>query len=475
MLVRIVLAVREAPHRKRLQRLLKELDVQVDTPSGHRLVWEEVTRKNCDLVICGESLIPDDSERAMGEVLSLPYSPGIAVVMDYDDLHQASTFRAAGLCATVYYGLEDDWLLTELQTVIEERRELLEKTVSAHRVSDRPQLSDFVSSSAAMQHFIKLARQVASSDVALLIVGETGVGKERLARALHEAGARSDGPFVAVNCGAVPENLIESELFGHEVGAFTGATRARRGAFELAHRGTVFLDEVGEMSLQMQVKLLRVLQDFVVNPVGAEFGIPVDVRVMAATNRDIVEDMQFEKFRKDLFYRLSVVKLMLPPLRRRVEDIPMLVTSLIEEVGERIGKRVDGIEISAMDALCQYHWPGNIRELINVIERGILLCEADELSLLDLPEEIRLGVGMVSSAEQTCLQNGLMHDEWLEKPLKEIRRLVVDQVEREYLIKLLTKTGGHIAKTAMLAGIEPRSLHGKMKKYKLVKETFRQK
>ena len=475
MLVRVVLAVKEAPHRKRLQRLLKKLDVQMEIAAGKRLVWEEVTRQNCDLVICGESLLPEEIEAAMNEVLSLPYSPGIAMVMDYDDLYRASTMRAAGLCATVYYGLDDDWLITELQTIVEERRELLEKTVAARRLTAQPDLSDFVSTSPVMQQFVNMARQVAGSDVALLILGETGVGKERLARAVHEASPRCDGPFIAVNCGAIPNNLIESELFGHEQGAFTGATRSRRGAFELAHRGTIFLDEIGEMSLSMQVKLLRVLQDFSVVPVGAESGIPVDVRVMAATNRNIIAEIENKTFRKDLYYRLSVVKLQLPALRERIEDIPVLATSFIEEIGDRIGKRIEGITPDTMEALSQYHWPGNIRELINVIERGVLLSEGNELSLLDLPEEIRMRVGLLASTEERGSGGKLIPNEWLGKPLKEVRQLVIDQIEREYLIKLLTETRGRIGETAERAGIEPRSLNGKMNKYQLRKETFKRK
>jgi transcriptional regulator with PAS, ATPase and Fis domain len=453
---------------------LNKLDVQVDVATGKRLVWEDVTRQNCDLVICGESVVPDAVESAMAEVLSLPYSPGVAMVMDYDDLYRASTLRAAGLCATIFYGLDDALQLSELQTIVEERRELLEKTVAARRLGARPNLSDFVSHSVAMQQFVKMARQVASSDVTLLITGETGVGKERLARAVHEASPRSKGPFIAVNCGAIPENLIESELFGHEEGAFTGATRSRRGAFELAHRGTIFLDEIGEMAMHMQVKLLRVLQDFMVSPVGSEGAIPVDVRVMAATNKNVLEEIEEERFRKDLYYRLSVIKLPLPALRERPEDIPTLVDTLIAEIGMRIGKRVAGILPEAMDALCRYAFPGNIRELINILERGILLTESKELRLVDLPEEVRFGGGATAPQADGSVQ-GLVPDAWMSKPLKEVRQLVVDQVEREYLVKLLAETQGRIGETAGRAGIEPRSLNGKMTKYSLRKESFKRK
>ncbi|MFT5498556.1 MAG: transcriptional regulator with PAS, ATPase and Fis domain, partial [Kiritimatiellia bacterium] len=434
MLVRVVLAIKEPPYRKRIARLLKDLDVQVDVLTGQELKWDALTRRNADLVIMGESLLPENLDEAFVTLSEAAYPPGIAILLDYDDLYRASSLRASGACGSIYYGLDDPTLGSQLGTVIDERCVLLQKTVTARRLSSRPHLSDFVSASPAMQAFVKMARQVSDSDVAILISGETGVGKERLARAMHEASPRRQGPFIAVNCGAIPETLMESELFGHEEGAYTGATRTRRGCFELAHRGTIFLDEIAEMPAHLQVKLLRVLQDFLVTPVGSEKTIPVDVRVMAATNKNIQEEMEEAAFRKDLFYRLSVIQLELPALRDRIEDIPILVNTFVEEIGARIGKRVAGIRPDAVEALCKYSWPGNIRELINVLERGILLCEGEELVPLDLPEEVRFASSL-PGAEIKKPSQELIPSEWLELPLKEIRQRVVDQYEREYLTK----------------------------------------
>ena len=468
MLVRVLLAVKEAPARRRLKRLLVDHDVQVEALSGRALVWEDFTRRNADLVVVGESLVPDDAEPAIEEVRASPYAAAVVVMVAYDDLVRANTLRAAGAAAVLCYDLDDDVLDRSLDTVIDERRQFLEKSVVARRLSARPQLADFVSSSLAMQQLVRVAHRVSASDIPLLILGETGVGKERLTRAIHEASPRSAGPFIAVNCGAIPENLFESELFGHEEGAFTGATRARRGCFELAHRGTIFLDEIGELPAHLQVKLLHVLQDYAFTPVGAEHAVQVDVRITAATNRDLDEEVREGRFRQDLFYRLSVIKLELPPLRDRKEDLAELTESFIREIGSRIGHRVEGIEPKAMEALQQYGWPGNIRELINVLERAILLTDNNRLEIKDLPHELQN-----PHARTVSLSTDSIPDEWLERPMKAIRNQVVDHYERAYLTRLLESTQGRINLTAERAGIEPRSLNGKMKKYGLRKEDFK--
>jgi DNA-binding NtrC family response regulator len=426
------------------------------------------------MLAVSQSLIPDPIEHHITQVGELPHSPGILVLMDREDVELQAKYQAAGAEAVLYQDLPDDILREALSTAIALRTELVTKAVAARRAVARPQLSDFVSSSPAMDVFLRTVRQVVDSDVPLLILGETGVGKERLARAIHGESKRSAGPFISVNCGAVPEHLIESELFGHEEGAFTGATRARRGCFEMAHRGTIFLDEIAEMPLNLQVKLLHVLQDLEMRPVGGERTIPVDVRVMAATNRDILTEVTEKRFRRDLYYRLSVVTLELPPLRKRVDDIPTLTESFIQDLGKRVGRKVRRISREAMQALCAYSWPGNIRELINVIERAILLCEGHEITLEDLPEEISgAPVGQVSAVPFSEDSDAAVIEKWLNRPLKEVREAAVGQCERAYLVGLLRQTKGRIAETARRAGIEPRSLYDKMRRYGLRKEDFK--
>jgi transcriptional regulator with PAS, ATPase and Fis domain len=312
--------------------------------------------------------------------------------------------------------------------------------------------------------------QVIPSDSPILLLGETGVGKEHLAKAIHAESPRSAGPFVSVNTAAMPENLLESELFGHEQGAFTGAIRYRRGAFELAHGGTIFLDEIGEMPLHLQAKLLRVLQDYEVRPVGGEKTIRLDVRVSASTNRSLEAEVARGNFRQDLYYRLSVLTLTIPPLRHRREDIPTMVRRFIAFFRYKIGREINGFSDQALQALSNYDWPGNVRELMNVIERAMLLCKTDVIQMAELPNVFH-GNPAVSAASLSGVARG--GADWLDKTLPEVQKEVLAQVERLYLEMALRKTGGRIAETARIAGIHPRGLYNKMKQAGLRKEAFK--
>jgi DNA-binding NtrC family response regulator len=271
--------------------------------------------------------------------------------------------------------------------------------------------------------------------------------------------------------------LLETELFGHEEGAFTGASRARRGWFELAHGGTVFLDEIGEMPKHLQVKLLSVLQTREVQRVGAESSVVIDVRVMAATNRELAAEVEAGSFRRDLFYRLSVVTLTIPPLRERREDIPTLVRGLLEHFRGEIPHHIDGVSSEAIEALCRYDWPGNVRELMNVVERAMLLSTNEEISLVDLPETIS---GLAASTDSEFPTPEAVEDErlsvpkaWLGQPLGEARQRLLAEFERAYLTGLLEATNGRIGETAKRAGIQPRSLFEKMRRLGLRKEDYR--
>jgi transcriptional regulator with PAS, ATPase and Fis domain len=333
-----------------------------------------------------------------------------------------------------------------------------------------PKIADFASDSQAMQIFMEEVQQVIASDSPMLLLGETGVGKEHLAKAIHAESPRSAGPFISVNTAAMPEQLLESELFGHEQGAFTGAVRCRRGAFELAHGGTIFLDEIGEMPLYMQTKLLQVLQNYEVRPIGGENTIWVDVRVIAATSRNLEEEIAQKGFRQDLYFRLSVLTLKIPPLRYRKEDIPAMVRRFLALFRHKIGRDVNGISDESLLALMHYDWPGNVRELMNVIERAILLCKTNKLSIDDLPSVFQTD-GSVSGSTFPFKDQG--DTEWLNKPLREIQKDVLDQVERRYLELALEKTGGRVGQAARIAGIHPRGLYNKMKRLDLRKEDFK--
>jgi DNA-binding NtrC family response regulator len=363
-----------------------------------------------------------------------------------------------------------------LEAVLTKRQEEMEAEYAGRREGSPPKLSDFVSCSQSMQVLMDTVRRVVQADTSLLILGETGVGKELLARAIHADSARSQGPFVAVNCGGLSETLLDSELFGHEKGAFTGATNSRRGCFEIADGGTIFLDEIGEMSSQLQVKFLRVLQEHEFLRLGSEKPTRVHVRVMAATHRNLIEEVKAGRFREDLYYRLSVVTLTIPPLRERREDIPALVQRYINHFQARVRKENVRITLEALEALTRYAWPGNVRELMNVIERALLLCEGHEITLADLPEAIR-ATPAATNAAQVSLASVMgskdIPEEWMEKPLHQVRHLVVRNFETAYLARLLRVTGGKVGETARRAGIHPRSLFDKMKRYGLSKEDFR--
>ena len=351
MLIRILLAIDKPKLQKDLQTLLSQHDVIVDTMSRKTQLLEHISRENWDMIIISQSLIPNPVFDTINLLLQLPESPGIVVMSAKEDPDERAQFLAAGCDAVLYSGLSNVRLQDVLDTILTKRSEFQLKTLATLRTLAQPRLTDFVSTSPAMQTFMRVVNRVVKTDIPLLLLGETGVGKERLARAIHAEGPRTAGPFITVNCGALPETLLESELFGHEEGAFTGAVRSRRGWFELAHRGTIFLDEIGELANHLQVKLLNVLQEHEIQRIGSEKSFKVDVRVMAATNRDLEEAIESGYFRKDLYYRLSVMTLEIPPLKNRIEDIPVLVESYINYLRPRIGCEVFEITDEAQEAL----------------------------------------------------------------------------------------------------------------------------
>ena len=471
MLLRVVAAVDDPSLERRLAKVLRQPDLILE-PAGGDDPWQSALRVGGDFIIVSLSLLPRPLHESVAALRRLPDAPSVVVMSEHEDPVERATLLAAGCDAVLHAGLPAEVLQDVLITLLLKRLAIGKQRLEQRALAE-PRLVDFASSSALMQRFMETVGRVAKSDTALLVLGETGVGKERLARAIHLESARADGPFVPVNCGALPESLLESEIFGHEEGSFTGATRARRGCFELAHRGTIFLDEIAEMPIHLQVELLRVIQDHQIQRVGSEKAIAVDVRIMAATNRDLQAEVNANRFRKDLYYRLSVVTLTVPPLREHAGDIPALAACYVEHLRPRVGCRVTGITDDAMQALCRYQWPGNVRELINVIERAMLLCSGDRITVQDLPESISGARPPGRPQSETLSQPLALPDDMLHKPWQEVRRLILDQSERTYLAALLDQTGGRIAETAHRAGICPRALFEKMKRCGLRKEDYR--
>ena len=312
------------------------------------------------------------------------------------------------------------------------------------RASERRDVSGFVLESPAMHRVIDVARRVAQVDSTVLLTGQSGVGKERIARFIHDESGRAGGPFVAINCGAVPENLLESELFGHVRGSFTGATQDRVGLFEAANNGTLLLDEVGEVPPPMQVKLLRALQERQVRRVGENRNRTVNARVIAATNRDLVKEIRAARFREDLYYRLRVVEIQIPALRERREDILPLARAFVADAARRTSRKVSGFTPAAAHQLLRYGWPGNVRELQNAMERAVVLTNRSRIDVEDLPAEVGLAVADVVAATDV-------------RPLEE--------VEREYIKSVLRAVSGNRAQAAQKLGIGEATLYRKIKQF----------
>jgi two-component system, NtrC family, response regulator AtoC len=473
MLVRTLLAIETEELALRTASLLSELNALVLPAKGQFGMWEGLARESCDLLIVEPRVLPEPMLDLIATLRKLPDRPEIIVLQALDDASRRAAFLAAGCLAVISPDLPDLAFAQTLKALVNRRRETLMQRLRAERPESEYRLADFVTSSPLMERLLDLSRRVAHSDSSLLILGETGVGKEWLAKAIHNEGRRSSSPFIAINCAAVPDSLLESELFGHERGAFTGAMRSRRGHFELAHGGTIFLDEIGDMSPTLQAKLLRVLQERKIQRVGSESVIEVDVRIMAATNRDLEEAMQAKAFRPDLYYRLGVVNLTIPPLRTRREDVPFLAQSYLSRFRQRLGRQIHSLSEDATAALSSYDWPGNVRELINVIERAVLLCHGPDITLEDLPDNIARGARSEHSGG-TFLEHATRFPEaWLEKHLKDARQELIDAFERAYLIAQLERHHGKIGETALAAGLDPRSIYDKMKRLGLTKDDFK--
>jgi len=345
--------------------------------------------------------------------------------------------------------LDLEELLIRLARVTEQSRLRSEVRDLQARLVERHRLEGIIGESGRMQEVLALAKRVAPSDATVLIRGESGTGKELIARAIHFNSARASGPLVNLNCAALPEQLLESELFGHEKGAFTGAVGQRKGRFEQADGGSIFLDEIGDLSPALQVKLLRVLQERRFERVGGNRTLAVDVRVLAATHRDLERAMREGTFRDDLYYRLNVVTIQIPPLRERREDIPLLLEHFLRKFAEKNQRDVTGLTAAARDALLKYDYPGNVRELENIVERAILLCRGRVIDLEDLPATVR--PGQRSAGE----------------PLPKDLPGVLADIERQAIESALERTGGIQTQAAESLGISERVFRYKMKKYGL--------
>jgi len=433
--------------REGLQRALRDrYDVLLAEDSAKALQTLESTV--VDVMLTDLRMPGIDGMGLLRRARSLTNPPVCIMMTAYGSIENAVQAMQAG----AYHYVTKPVNLDELELVI--KRALNSKRIESENVNLREQLEhkfgleNIIGESPAMRQVFETVQQVAPSRATVLITGETGTGKELIAKAIHNLSPRKDGPFIAVHAAALPTSLLESELFGHEKGAFTGAVERRIGRFELSDGGTLFLDEVAELEPAMQVKLLRVLEERAFERVGGAKTLQVDVRLVAATNKDLKKLVSEGKFRDDLFYRLSVVAVDLPPLRQRREDIPLLVKTFLDEFGRENNKQVRELTLEALNVLLAYDWPGNVRELRNAVEQMVVLARSDKLTVRDVPATVRMGADLTRI---NVVRTGM----------------TVEEAERQLIAQALKEMDGNRTKAAKKIGISRRTLHRKLKEYGL--------
>jgi two-component system NtrC family response regulator len=445
---RILVVDDEASQRELLAGFLAKQGYEVVAAASGTEALQRLQRETFDLILTDHRMPQMSGLDLLKAAREVNPEVPVVVMTAYGSVEQAVAAMKAGAYDYLGKPIDLDDLLHRIGKVQERQQLLAEVQALRQDLRGRYRLEGIIAESGAMQEVLGVVRRVAPSTATVLIQGESGTGKELIARALHAQSPRASGPFVAVNCAALPETLLESELFGHEKGAFTGASERRVGRFEAAEGGSIFLDEIGDLSPGLQVKLLRVLQERRIERVGANRPIPVDVRVIAATKIDLERAIREQRFREDLYYRLNVVTVTLPPLRRRREDLPPLLDHFLKRFAQANAKDVRGFTREARDALMKYDYPGNVRELENIVERAVLLSRAEVIGLGDLPLAVQEGAGAAGAPPASL-------------------PALLEQVEREKILEALRDAGGVQTRAAERLGISERALRYKLKKYGL--------
>ncbi len=435
-------------HRTMLRTLLTEWGYDIYEADDGSGAIDQVKERFFDLVLMDVRMIKISGLEALGAIKL--YNPAIPVIImtAYSSVETAVEALKKGAYDYLTKPLDFDKLRLTIQRAMEHLQLKEENRILRENLGRQFDRRNIIGRSPLMARLLETVAQVAPSEATILISGESGTGKELIAGALHFNSHRKEGPFIKINCAALTETLLESELFGHEKGAFTGADRRKEGCFYRAHGGTLFLDEVSAMPLTMQAKLLRVLQEREIVRVGGESAVPVDVRLVGATNKNLQELINQGTFRDDLFYRLNVVSLEIPPLRQRKDDIPLLAQHFLEDHSNRNKKTIKGFTPKAMDAILRYDWPGNVRELMNAVERGVVLARGDYLD----DRELRLN----PESELQAAETRIFADENI-GPL--------EQVEKTTILRTLEAAGGNKSEAARKLGITRKTLHKKLKKY----------
>jgi two-component system response regulator GlrR len=431
---------------------LESTNYKVTTALNEEEATEAVKEQLFDVSLVDLQLIHQDGISLMERLHAILPEMPVIIITAYGSIESAVEAIKRGAYSYITKPFKPHDLLLQIEKALENRRLTSEIKRLKGLLKERYEFGNIVAKSEKMRRVLEVVSRIAQTDSTVYIHGESGTGKELIARAIHVASEREDRAFVAINCAALPENLLESELFGHEKGAFTGAIRSKKGLFTQGHEGTIFLDEIGDMPLSIQAKLLRVLQERQFYPVGSERSVEVDIRVIVATQRDLEDQVKQGLFREDLFYRIHVVPIRLPPLRERKEDIPSLVEYFLKKFSQQMKKEVRHLTPKAMQKLMLHEWPGNVRELENTIEYAVAMTQQDIIS-----EDLILQKKIPSSQESI-------------KSLKEAR----DEFEKEYLIGLLEVCEGNVTKAAKLAGKHRVDFYDLLKKHSLKSEDFRE-
>jgi DNA-binding NtrC family response regulator len=449
--VAIVLVVDDEPlQRDILKTILDDEGYETYTASSGEEGLEILKNLHPDVVLTDLKMEGMDGIKFIESIPKKPFEPSVIIMTAYGTISSAVEAIKKGAFDYLTKPLDKDVLLITVKRAVERAKLLKENLQLQKALFDRFKIEGIIGSSRKMVEAVEIMKKVSSSTATVLILGESGTGKELAAKAMHYNSPRRTKPFTAVNCAAIPETLIESELFGYEPGAFTGATSRSIGLFEATNGGTLLLDEVGDLPLMTQSKILRVLQDKEIRRIGSRESVKVDVRIIAATNRDLEKEILKKTFREDLYYRLKVITIELPPLRERKEDITELVNFFIRKYNQELGKRIKGIEEHAIKALIGYHWPGNIRQLESVIERAVLICESSNIFLKDIKSELRLLQGN-HILDFDLPDNGVNFEE----------------VEKELLRKAMMKANGVVTKAAKLLGMSYKTFWYRWEKFNL--------
>ncbi|OAT80823.1 sigma-54-dependent transcriptional regulator [Desulfotomaculum copahuensis] len=438
-----------------LREVLEDAGYRVETATGGYQALELMQKKPPDAILLDIRMPELDGLQVMERIQQIDTGLPVILMTAFGTTEMAIQAMKAGAFDYIIKPFNLDELILTVKKAVTMKQ--LSSEVEALKKDrdgpEQPPVESMIGQSPPMQAVYKTIGRVAGSNVTVLIQGESGTGKELVARAIHQNSGRRDGPFIKINCAAIPENLMESELFGHEKGAFTGAGARKPGKFELAHQGTIFLDEIGELTLSTQAKLLRVLQEREFDRVGGTESIQVDVRILAATNKDLQRCVQEGTFREDLFFRLKVVTIWLPPLRERMEDVPVMARSFLQHYSRELNKPVTDFSPEALLMMQQYDWPGNVRELRNICEQAVVLARGPVIMPEDMP---------------FCLQTTSRElRETAVKPGMTLKEIVAD-VERQVILKALREHNWNRSATAQALGLNRRSLYAKMKDYGLL-------